>query len=288
VRRLAAAALLLVSGCAVVPPPPPIDAQRIAYANADPLQFGELSLPAGDGPFPLAIVIHGGCWRADVVSLRSTARLASALRDAGVATWNIEYRRVGDAGGGWPGTFRDVAAANDFARTLARTHPLDLSRVVVVGHSAGAHLALWSAARPRLPSESDLHTESPLRPSGVVALAGPGDLRSFAAPGGSICGRGTLETLLGGTFEAVPEHWAQGSPAALLPLGVPQTLIVGTRDRVIPSRIVEAYEQAALAAGDRVKLVEVTGADHMQLVEPGSQAWPAVLENVLALVGASH
>ncbi|HKC49660.1 MAG TPA: alpha/beta hydrolase [Myxococcota bacterium] len=287
-RRFAAAALFLVTGCAVVPPPPRIEAQRIPYADVDPLQFGELRVPAGEGPFPLAIVIHGGCWRANVVSLRSTARLASALRDAGVATWNIEYRRVGDAGGGWPGTFRDVAAATDFARTLARTHALDLSRVVVVGHSAGAHLALWSAARARLPSESDLHSESPLRPSGVVALAGPGDLRSLDVPGGSICGRGTLETLLGGTLAAVPEHWAQGSPAALLPLGVPQTLIVGTRDRVIPSRIVEAYERAALAAGDRVKLVEVTGADHMQLVEPGSQAWPAVLENVLALVGASH
>jgi acetyl esterase/lipase len=273
--------MLLLAGCALAEPAP--DVQRIAYASADPLQFGELRVPAGDGPFPLAIVIHGGCWLANVVSLRSTTRLASALRDAGIATWNIEYRRVGDAGGGWPGTFRDVAAGTDFAKTLAQRYPLDLSRVIVVGHSAGAHLALWVAARANLPSDSDLYTESPLELNGVVALAGPGDLRTFGQSD-SICGSGTLETLLGGTLASVPEHYAQGSPAALLPLGVPQTLIVGTNDRVIPSRIVEAYERAAREAGDPTKLVELAGADHMELIAPGSQAWPTVLENVLALV----
>jgi acetyl esterase/lipase len=285
VRWLAAAMLLLV-GCAHAPPPAP-DVQRIAYASVDPLQFGELRLPHGDGPFPLAIVIHGGCWLANSVSLRSTNRLASALRDAGIATWNIEYRRVGDAGGGWPGTFRDVSAGTDFARTLAERYPLDLSRVIVVGHSAGAHLALWVAARSKLPSDSALYSESPLELRGVVALAGPGDLRTLRLAD-SICGPGTLETLLGGTLATVPQHWAEGSPAALLPLGVPQTLIVGTSDRVIPSRIVEAYERAAQAAGDRAELVEVAGADHMQLIAPGSQAWPTVLANVLALVSARH
>jgi acetyl esterase/lipase len=281
-RALRAVTMLLVAGCALAKSAP--DARRIAYASADPLQFGELRLPAGDGPFPLAVVIHGGCWLASPVSYRGTERLASALRDAGVATWNVEYRRVGDAGGGWPGTFRDVGAATDFAQTLASRYPIDLSRVVVVGHSAGAHLALWVGARARLPSSSDLYSESPLGVRGVVALAGPGDLR----PLGGFCGTGTLETLCGGSLASAPEHWAQGSPAALLPLGVPQTLIVGTNDRVVPASLVEAYERAAREAGDRVTLVEVSGADHMQVVDPGSQAWHTVLAEVLALVGSAH
>ena len=284
-RWLAASALFLLAACATAGPAP--EARRISYASVDPLQFGELRLPPGSGPFPLAIVIHGGCWLSGV-SLRSTTRLASALRDAGVATWNIEYRRVGDAGGGWPGTFLDVAAATDFARTLAKKQPLDLSRVVVVGHSAGAHLALWDAARARLPAQSELHSGSPLRLRGVVALAGPGDLRSLAARGDFVCGGGTLEALLGGTLASVPEHWAQASPAALLPLGVPQTLISGASDLVIPSGMVAEYARAARAAGDRTRLVDVTGAGHMDLVAPGSQAFPTVLENVLALVGAAH
>jgi acetyl esterase/lipase len=280
VRRLAAA-ILLVAGFALAARAD--EAERIPYASGDALQFGELRVPPGPGPFPLAIVIHGGCWLS-TVSLRSTTSFARALTDAGVATWNIEYRRVGDPGGGWPGTFLDVSAATDFARTLAKTHPLDLSHVVVVGHSAGAHLALWAAARAKLPSDSGLHSESPLPLRGVVALAGPGDLRSLAATANSVCGTDTLEQLLGGTLAAVPEHWAQASPAALLPLGVPQTLVVGADDRVIPPRLVESYEKAARAAGDRVQFVEVAGADHMGLVAPHSRAWPSVRDAVLSLV----
>ena len=129
-------------------PSKPADA-RISY-GPDPLQFGELRLPRGTGPFPLAVVIHGGCWVSEVATLQNTAALADALRDAGIATWNIEYRRVDNPGGGWPGTFTDVADAVDLVRVIAREHPIDLSRVVTIGHSAGAHLALWAAARGRL------------------------------------------------------------------------------------------------------------------------------------------
>src|SRR5215210_6101524 len=121
-------------------PSKPADA-KVAYGS-DPLQFGELRLPKGTGPFPVAVVIHGGCWVSEFATLQNTAAAADALRDAGVATWNIEYRRSNNPGGGWPGTFMDVAAATDYVRELARRYTLDLTRVLAIGHSAGAHLAL--------------------------------------------------------------------------------------------------------------------------------------------------
>ena len=274
---------LAVAGRAGAQTPQP--AHRIAYATEDSLQFGDLLLPPGPGPFPLAVVIHGGCWLARVGSLDGTAALAAALTDAGMATWNIEYRRVGNRGGGWPGTFLDVGAATDYAKTLAKTYPLDLERVVAVGHSAGAHLALWVAARAKLPQNSELRRESPLALRGVVALGGPGDLRAISAHVADICGEHTLERLVGGTLESVPEHYAEASPAALLPLAIRQVLVAGSDDPVIPTRLIAAYEVLARRAGDPVELTEVRGAGHMDLIAPGPPAWPTVREKVLALVG---
>jgi len=138
--------------------------QLVARYGADSLQFGELRLPPGRGPFPVAVVIHGGCWTVGFATVRNTAPLASALVDQGIATWNIEYRQVGNPGAGWPGTFLDVGAGIDYLRTLADRYALDLRRVVLVGHSAGAHLALWGAGRPQLaPASSDPGPEPPPR-----------------------------------------------------------------------------------------------------------------------------
>jgi len=260
------------------------DAERIAYAGDDPLQFGELRLPEGAGPFPLAIVIHGGCWRAEVASLDYVTPLADALRRAGVASWNVEYRRVGDEGGGWPGTFRDVAAATDFARTLAKDHPIDLGRVVAIGHSAGAHLALWDLARAKLPEKSALYRDSPLPLRGALALGGPGDLRGLAEAADSFCGGGVIETLLGGSERAVPAHYAEASAAAFLPLGLPQVLVTGSDDRIMPPRAAAPYVRAAKSAGDSAELVEIQGASHFDLVSPSSRAWPTVKAKLLELL----
>ena len=155
---------------------------RIHYGS-DPLQFGEMRLPQSSGRHPVAVVIHGGCWKSKhgdlIADLRNTAPLSSALTSRAIATWNIEYRQTDNPGGGWTGTFEDVANAIDYLRVLAKAYPLDLNRVVVVGHSAGGHLGTWAAARHRLSKASPLFSKEPLRVAGVVNLAGPTDLESI-------------------------------------------------------------------------------------------------------------
>jgi acetyl esterase/lipase len=247
------------------------------------LQFGELRLPQGKGPFPVAVVIHGGCWVSKFATLQNTAALADALRDAGVATWNIEYRRLDHPGGGWPGTFADVADATDHVRGLAKQHPLDLTRVVTIGHSAGAHLALWAAARSRLPEGSPLARPDPLQVRAAVALGGPGDLRGFYEYASRICGSNVIDALMGGAPSAVADRYAQGSPIELLPFGVPQVLIVGARDGVMPPAARQAYASAAIKAGDEVDVIEVPGG-HFEVIAPTSDAWPTVRDKILSLV----
>lgn len=246
---------------------------RIAYGK-EPAQFGELRVPKGAGPFPVVVVIHGGCWTAQIASLEIMSPFADALRDAGFATWNVEYRRLGDEGGGWPGTFEDIAAAVDELRKLGPSYPLDLTRLSVTGHSAGAHLALWAAARPRLPVSSELHSERPVMPQAALPLGGPGDLRDFETYGSRICGS-ALENLVGGTAEAAPYRFAQASPVEMLPLGVHQVLMVGEDDPVMPPASREGYVAKAKQAGDPAELVVVPGG-HFEIIAPGTEAFEAV------------
>lgn len=259
---------------------------RIAYGT-DSLQFGDLRLPNGSPPHPLVIVIHGGCWVSHFASLQNTAALSDALRDAGVATWNVEYRRLDHPGGGWPGTMADVAAATDYVRTLAKRFPLDTTRVIGIGHSAGGHLALWLGARGRLTSGSPLYVAQPLRLNGVVALGGPGDLADFTTYAATICGSPVIERLLGGTPATVPDRYAQASPRALLPLGTRQLLIVGADDGVMPERARSAYVDVARRAGDSVEAIVVPGG-HFEVIAPTSAAWPTVRDAVLKLVSVSR
>lgn len=264
-------------------PAPPADA-RIAY-GPDPLQFGDLRLPTaaggGDsGAFPLVVLIHGGYWR-NRYDLAYFGHAAAALTAAGLATWNIEYRRVGDAGGGWPGTLLDVAAATDYARTLAATHPIDLERVVAVGHSAGGQLGVWLAARHRLALESGVATADPLPLRAVIALAGVLDLRrAWELHLSDDAVRG----FLGGTPDHHPNRYAAASPAALLPSGARQTLIHGTKDDSVPYAISRAYADAARAAGDPVELITLPGASHFEIVDPRTDEWQAVARAVYAAV----
>lgn len=256
---------------------PPADA-RIAYGE-DPLQFGELRLPQGPGPHPVAIVLHGGCWLAQY-DLTHIGALAEALTREGIAAWVVEYRRVGDPGGGWPGTFEDVAAGADHLRELARAYPLDLEHVVAVGHSAGGHLALWLAARRRLSANQPLFDADPLPIRGVVGLAPAADLAFLHRE--RTCDQ-VVDGLMGGSPGEFPERYAAGSPAELVPLDVPQLLVIGRYDHSW-APVGRRYFEAAKAQGADVRIIDAAESGHFEMIDPGSTTWPLVGEAVRALL----
>jgi acetyl esterase/lipase len=266
--------------------PVPAGAHRIAYGT-DPLQFGELRVPTTAGPHPVAIVIHGGCWVAKLGNMPPNAvafdimrPLAAALTGAGIVTWNIEYRRLGNEGGGWPGTFRDVGNAADFLRTLARERQLDLTRVIAIGHSAGGHLAMWLAARPKLTNTSDLYISDPLRLTGIVDLDGPADLKATLSLQQPVCGSPVVTDLLGGSPDERPERYRDGSPIERLPLGVPQAVFAG---RMFAAQAAP-YEMASKRAGDTVVATVLPTATHFVFIDPQSDVWPQVMGNVRRLL----
>jgi acetyl esterase/lipase len=259
--------------------PPAPDGIHIAY-GPDPNQFGELRLPTGSGPYPVVVVLHGGFWRA-AYDLKHIGWLCVALTRAGAATWSLEYRRIGQDGGGWPGTFTDAGLGIDSLRQMAGQYHLDLSRVVVIGHSAGGHLALWAGGRSRLPAGDPLYVANPLPLHGVVSLAGVADLRQGYDLGLSAR---VVRDLLGGSPTQVPARYASGSPAALLPLGLPQRLIHGTEDDIVPIEIARSYAAAARAKGDDAQLLDLPKTGHFELIDPRSGAWPTVRDTTLGLL----
>lgn len=251
---------------------------RLSYGRDDH-QVGDLYLPSGAGPHPLVVLLHGGCWRARV-DRSYLGGFAQNLTEDGLAVWNLEYRRVG-GGGGWPETFQDVAAGTDFLPEIAAEHRLDLSRCVAVGHSAGGHLGLWLAGRRRLPATSALYRPNPLKLKGVISLAGIPDLAEALAQ--EIC-QDMVKQLLGGRPDEMPGRFRDGAPAALLPLGVPQILINGTHDHVVPAAYIERYARAAALAGDDVRLEILPDTGHFEIVVPGTTVWPMVRSAILELV----
>jgi acetyl esterase/lipase len=256
---------------------------RVAYGK-DSSQFGELRVPPGGGPHPVVVLIHGGCFKAAYASARDLAPMADALRDGGIATWNIEYRKLGHPGGGWPGTYIDVGRAIDHLRALGPKHRLDLGRVVVVGHSAGGHLAMWSAGRARLPKSSPLHAADPLPVRGVVDLAGPLDMTAHIREYESLCRDSVITSLLGGTPAAVPDRYEQASPIRLVPLGVPQVLVAGTYDEFVPPPLIEAYAEAAGRAADSVRVVIIPDVGHFEIASPRASTWAKVESAIRALL----
>jgi acetyl esterase/lipase len=259
--------------------PAPADGILIPY-GVDSLQYGELRLPEGKGPFPVVVVVHGGCWLSDY-NLTYMAHLSDALTKAGYATWNLEFRRVGNVGGGYPGTFLDVAKGTDYIRTLAKSYPINKKQVIVLGHSAGGHLALWLAARENLSRKSFLYTKNPLKVKGVVSLAGISDLDTYALEDGS-CNK-AVSKLMGGLPKDVSERYIQASPMLLAPLKIPVRMIQGDLDPIVPATQATRYAERAKRRDVDTRVTMVQNAGHFDLVAPHSPAWLNVLEAVQSI-----
>ena len=254
---------------------------RHSYGS-DPAQFGDLRLPTGPGPFPVLVVLHGGCWL-DLYGKSLMDGMSESLTKAGFATWNVEYRRVGSPGFAYPVTLTDVGLAVDALRDLAPAHSLDLGKVFTVGHSAGGHLAVWVAARPKLPAGNALRGADPLPVAGAVSLAGILDLGESLEL--DVCGDAAAK-LLQGTPTEVPARYAEASPRALLPIGVRQILVHGDADGIVPLVMSTHYLDAAKAAGEKdVTLQAIAGGDHFDMIEPSSSKW-AEVEKVITSVAA--
>ena len=257
--------------------------ERIVYGT-EASHYGELRIPAGAGPHPLVILIHGGCFKAEYGTAQYLGAMADALKADGIATWNVEYRRLGEPGSGWPGTYLDIGRSVDHVRAIAAEHRLDLNRVAVVGHSAGGHLAMWAAARHRLPKTSDLYVANPLGIRGVMDLAGPVDMTANIAGYEGLCRDAVVTSLLGGAPAAVPERYVHASAIRLLPLGLAQVLVVGAYEEFVPLPLIDAYVKAATDAGDPVRRILIPGAGHFEIASPLAFTWPPIRAAIRSLV----
>lgn len=232
--------------------------------GSSPSEVCELFAPSGAGPHPVAVVVHGGYWRAQYD--RSLMEgLCLDLVAHGHAAWNLEYRRVG-GGGGWPETFLDVAAGVDALDGMDA--PLDLSRVVAVGHSAGGQLAYWAAARETLPAEAP-GAEPRIRIRAAVSQAGVLDLTLAA---GLMPSSTPTRALLGDPTQHF-ERYVLASPRERLPLGIPQLVLHGDRDDTVSMRIATSYATAARNAGDECELRVLSRTGHFEHIDAGSDAW---------------
>ena len=244
---------------------------RLHAYGEGPDQFLELTLPAGDAPAPVVVVLHGGFWRARY-GIELARPLAADLAARGWAAVAVEYRRVG-AGGGWPQTLEDVAAALDALPDVPGAGRLDLRTVAVVGHSAGGHLAGWAAGRGRLP-EGAPGASPRVAVTAAVLQAGVLDLEAAVE---EHLGDGATVAFLGGRPEELAERYLTADPVRLVPTGVPVLCVHGAADTTVPVEQRERFVEAAAAAGDAAELLVVPG-DHMVVLDLTTPGWVNTVE----------
>ena len=257
---------------------------HIPYGEA-PSQYIELFLPPGGGLFPVVVLVHGGCWVKEFQGITQMRNLAGALTAQGIAVWNVEYRRIDEDGGGYPGTYQDVAAALDLLVANAAVHRLDTRRLVAMGHSAGGHLVQWLAGRGLLPPSSPLYQAHPFKVREIIALGSIGDLRDRAGSLKSTCGVEAAQ-LTGPPSGTRPDVYADTSPAELMPNGSHTVLINGALDTISTPQTAADYAARARKAGDAVEVLLLPQASHFDEVAASSPAWALILPVIQRALGS--
>lgn len=264
----------------------PQPSAEIRYGPA-PTQAVDVFVPEGVGPHPVAILVHGGCWSVHTAGREQLRHLGRDLSRQGIAVWSIGYRRANETGGGYPGTYDDVAAAVDLLRTLGPGLGMDPSRSVLVGHSAGGHLALWAAARARLPATSPLKMPHPFLPSRVISLAGIGDIQASSA---AICGPDIAQRLGASAPSGGQSNpYADVSPAALPPPEAHVVMVSAQLDRLVAPALANDHVRAMRSKGKAsIDLICIADAGHFDLVTPGTGAWDEVLRQIESALAPGH
>lgn len=285
--RITAGLCALFIGSAIAPlawaQSPSEPDEVIQYGDAASQRI-EVFLPEGDQRTPVIVFISGGCYVKRFGGPAQVRPVLDELTRHGVAVWSVGYRRT-DEQASFPDLFTDVATGIDRIRGEADRLHLDLDRVVFVGHSAGGHLALWAAARDKLPRTSPLWTANPVLPDAVVGVAAPGNIEPLRAVSDGFCGEGVFDAVVGLPTDTRTDVFADTNPSRLLPLGMPIRLIDGSDDQVIPPPLMQMFERQAKAAGDDVTFELVPDADHIDVITPGEDGWAAVRRTALTLLG---
>lgn len=250
----------------------PQPTETFAYGD-DPAQLSDLWRPEGPGPHPVVLMVHGGCWQKAIADRTLMNYAAEDLRQRGLAVWNIEYRGVDEAGGGYPGTYQDVSAAAQQLMDKGSDLDLDVERIVAVGHSAGGHLAAWLATQGNIQADSKLFTGRTLPLSAVVISGGLADLEASAPVTFEGCLADILEPLTGAPSKERPDVFADTSPAELLPTDAVLISVNGQKDRIAPPSLGLALTEKVRAAGGKAEYVEIEHAGHVELVSPGTEAF---------------
>lgn len=304
-RLVAALALSLsVIACTETPPPTPRETTEPAPLMQWPdltsrelpqpqstLRYREgdagvvdVWVPEGEGPHPLVLMVHGGCWQKAIADRTLMNYAAEDLRRRGMAVWNIEYRGVDEDGGGYPGTFLDVTEAVDLISAAPAELSLDTSRIVAFGHSAGGHLAAWASARGNLPEGSALRREPPQPIAAVIVSGGLADLEMSEPVTLKSCLSDVMELLTGPVTNERPDVLRDTSLVGLLPPSAEQISVNASRDRIAPPLLGEAYTNAVLRAGGEARYVEVPGG-HVELIAPGTEAWEVQARLLMEALG---
>ena len=264
----------------------PAPTAHIAYGAASS-QYAELFLPKGAGPFPVVFLVHGGCWQSSLGGIRQMHNMAGDLERRGVAVWNVEYRRIDEAGGGYPGMYRDINRAYDMLIARAPAYRLDTRRIVAMGHSAGGHLVQWLAGRARLPKSSALYDSAPLHLNVVISLGGLADLQAQAERIPNVCDA-QIAQLTGPARAGRPDPFRDTNAAALLPNGTRTLLINGALDTISPPSVGADYAAVARHAGDKADVLVLPGASHFDEVAATSPAWKLTLAEILKALQPSE